>query len=106
MEAASIPVSLADATVPWALTHIMLLFTEELGPNMLLSKCAEFALPLRVSLAGSSKSSKFAVTAAVSKEERERGRGGKKKNKKTQMTQNQPVLQQFLSLQGNVRGQH
>lgn len=57
----------------------MLLFTEELGPNMLLSKCAEFALPLRVNLAGSSKSSKFAVTAAVNKEERERGRGGKKK---------------------------
>lgn len=54
-----------------ALTHTTLLFTEELGPNMLLSKRGEFALLVRGDLAGSSKSSKFPVAAAVDREERE-----------------------------------
>lgn len=53
------------------LTHTTLLFTEELGPNMLLSKCGGFMLLVRADLAGSSKSSKFPVAAAVERAERE-----------------------------------
>lgn len=56
------------------LTHTTLLFTEELGPNMLLSKCVGFSLLVRSILAGSSKSSKFPVAAAANREEREWGR--------------------------------
>lgn len=49
----------------------MLLFTEELGPNMLLSKRGEFVLLVTGDLAESSKSSKFPVAAAVSRGEKE-----------------------------------
>lgn len=53
------------------LTHITLLFTEELGPKTLLSKWGVSALLVKGDLAGSSKSSKFPVAAAANGAERE-----------------------------------
>jgi len=72
-EVASLPAPAQQAPLcpGHTLTHTTLLFTEELGPNTLLSKCGESALLVRGDLAGSSKSSKFPVAAAVSRAENE-----------------------------------